>query len=176
VLIAYMMTPITYANLSGSFYGAEFKRFLHDYPYTAAWWAHAEGLPSDRNTVTLDGEVKDGRGLPVARVTYEWGENDVKVAGAARDKAVEMMSASGAKKVRVGLNYGAHAMGSCRMGHDPSSSVVNSFGQCHDVKNLFVCDTSVFVTGAGVNPTLTGMAIADRAAGHIAERAARGEV
>jgi choline dehydrogenase-like flavoprotein len=171
VLISYMMTPITYANLSGSFYGAEFKRFLMDYPYTAAWWAHAEGLPSDSNTVTLDPEVKDGRGLPVARVTYEWGENDVKVAAAARDKAVEMMGASGAKKVRVGLNYGAHAMGSCRMGDDPRSSVVNSYGQCHDVRNLFICDTSVFVTGAGVNPTLTGMAIADRAMGNMVGRA-----
>src|SRR5205814_621880 len=40
VLISYMMTPITYANLSGSFFGSEFKQFLHDYSYTAAWWAH----------------------------------------------------------------------------------------------------------------------------------------
>ena len=47
VLISYMMTPITYANLSGSIYGPEFKQFLKDYAYTAAWWAHAEGLPSD---------------------------------------------------------------------------------------------------------------------------------
>ena len=39
---------------------------------------------------------------------------------------------------------------------------MNSFGQSHDVPNLFVCDTSVFVTGAGVNPTLTAMAIASR--------------
>src|SRR5205085_5752001 len=54
VLISYMMTPITYANLSGLFYGQEFKDFLKDYPYTAAWWAHAEGLPDDENSVTLD--------------------------------------------------------------------------------------------------------------------------
>ena len=87
-----MMTPITYANLSGSFYGAEFKQFLNDYAYTAAWWAHAEGLPDEHNTVTLDPEVKDARGLPVARLTYEWGENDVKLAAAARDKAAEMMA------------------------------------------------------------------------------------
>ena len=45
ILLSYMMTPITYANLSGTFYGAEFKEFLHDYAHTAAWWAHAEGLP-----------------------------------------------------------------------------------------------------------------------------------
>ena len=128
-----MMTPVTYANLSGSFYGAEFKDFLHDYSHTAAWWAHAEGLPDERNTVTLDPEMKDARGLPVARVTYEWGENDVKLAAAARDKAAEMMAASGARNVRIGLNYGAHAMGSCRMGEDPRTLGGQRFGQTHDV-------------------------------------------
>jgi choline dehydrogenase-like flavoprotein len=79
-----------------------------------------------------------------------------------------MMKASGAREVRIGLNYGAHAMGTCRMGCDPATSVVNSFGQSHDIKNLFICDTSVFVTGAGVNPTLTAMAIANRSADYIA--------
>jgi choline dehydrogenase-like flavoprotein len=167
VLISYMMTPITYSNLSGSFYGAEYKQFLHDYSHTAAWWAHAEGLPVATNTVTLDPDVRDARGLPVARLTYTWGENDVKLAGAARDKAAEMMQASGARKVRIGLNYGAHAMGGCRMGRDPSTSVVNEFCQSHDIPNLFVCDTSVFVTGSGLNPTLTAMAISARAAEYI---------
>ena len=95
-----MMTPITYANLSGSFFGADFKQFLFDYTHTAAWWAHAEGLPDERNTVTLSPTVKDARGLPVAQVTYAWGDNDVTLAGAARDKAVEMMKASGARHVR----------------------------------------------------------------------------
>jgi choline dehydrogenase-like flavoprotein len=176
ILLSYMMTPITYANLSGSFYGAEFKEFLQDYAHTTAWWAHAEGLPDERNTVTLDPDVKDARGLPAARVTYEWGENDVKLAAAARDKAAEMMSASGARKVRIGLNYGAHAMGTCRMGNDSRSSVVNEFCQSHDIRNLFVCDTSVFVTGAGVNPTLTAMAISSRAAEHMAGAARRGDL
>jgi len=69
--------------------------------------------------------------------------------------------------VMVGLNYGAHAMGSCRMGSDPRKSVVNQYCQSHDVKNLFICDTSVFVSGSGVNPTLTAMAIVERAVDHI---------
>jgi choline dehydrogenase-like flavoprotein len=125
-------------------------------------------LPDERNTIALDPDQKDARGLPVARVTYKWGDNDVKLAATARDKAAEMMCASGARKVRIGLNYGAHAMGSCRMGRDPKKSVVNEFCQSHDIKNLFICDTSVFVTGAGVNPTLTAMAIASRAAQHVA--------
>ena len=69
ILLSYMMTPITFANLSGSFYGAELKEFLHDYASTAAWWAHAEGLPHEQNTVTLDSDTVDARGLPVARLT-----------------------------------------------------------------------------------------------------------
>src|SRR5262249_5675612 len=154
ILLSYMMTPVTYANLSGSFFGAELKDFLYDYAHTAAWWAHAEGLPCDTNAVTLDPAVKDAPGLPVARVTYAWTANDRTLVAAARDKAVEMLHASGARKVRVGLQYGAHTMGTCRMGHDPRTSVVNGFGQTHDVRNLFVCDSSTFVTSAGVNTTL----------------------
>ena len=176
ILLSYMMTPTTYANLSGTFHGAEFKEFLHDYAHTAAWWAHAEGLPHAHNAVTPDAEVKDARGLPAARVTYEWGDNDLKLAAAARDKAAEMMSASGARRVRIGLNYGAHAMGTCRMGRDAKTSVVNEFCQSHDIKNLFICDTSVFVTGSGLNPTLTAMAIARRATDQIASAARKGEL
>ncbi len=169
ILISYMMTPVTYGLLSGLSYGQDFKDFIHDYSHTAAWWAHAESLPDERNKITLDESLVDSRGLPAAKISYQWGDNDVKVAAAARDKAVEMMEASGARKVRIGLNYGAHAMGSCRMGDEPERSVVNDFCQSHDVKNLFICDTSVFVTGAGVNPTLTAMAIADRATGRMVE-------
>jgi choline dehydrogenase-like flavoprotein len=176
ILVSYMMTPATYASLGGLMFGTELKDFLYDYSHTAAWWAHAEGLPCDDNAVTLDPEVRDARGLPVARVTYSWTDNDRALAGAARDTAVAMMHASGARKVRVGLNYGAHAMGGCRMGDDPRTSVVNSFGQAHDVRNLFVCDTSVFVTSSGVNPTLTALALASRSADSIVAAAKRGEL
>ena len=176
ILLSYMMTPVTFGNLSGLMFGQELKDFLHEYAHTAAWWAHAEGLPDLRNTITLDPELRDARGLPVAQVAYQWLDNDVKLAAAARDKAAEMMAASGARKVRIGLNYGAHAMGSCRMGDDAGTSVVNAFGQAHDVKNLFICDTSVFVTGSGLNPTHTAMAIASRSAEHIAESAGKGEL
>ena len=172
VLISYMMTPITFANLSGIGHGPDLKDFLYDYAHTAAWWAHAEGEPCDENRVTLDPEVKDARGDPAARVTYRWTANDRALVAAARDKAVEMMHASGAKRVRVGLQYAAHAMGGCRMGDDPRTSVVDRVGRAHDVPNLFVCDTSVFVTSAGVNPTLTAMALARRSIDAVAGEAA----
>ena len=51
-------------------------------------------------------------------------------------------------------------MGTARMGADPSRSVVNEWGRCHDVRNLFIIDGSIFVTAAAVNPTHTIQALA----------------
>jgi choline dehydrogenase-like flavoprotein len=55
---------------------------------------------------------------------------------------------------------GWHLMGTARMGNDPRTSVVNSWGRCHDVRNLFIVDGSIFVTSAAVNPTNTIQALA----------------
>ena len=51
-------------------------------------------------------------------------------------------------------------MGTCRMGVDPSKSVVDAAGACHGVENLFIADSSVFTTGSCVNPTNTIQAVA----------------
>jgi len=50
-------------------------------------------------------------------------------------------------------------MGTARMGNDPKDSVVNRFGQSHDIPNLFIADSSVFVTSGGVNPMSTLQAV-----------------
>jgi choline dehydrogenase-like flavoprotein len=70
----------------------------------------------------------------------------------------------------------AHLLGTCRMGSDPRSSVVDGFGRAHDVPNLFVCDGSVFPTGGAVNPSLTIQALAARSADRIAHLARRSEL
>ena len=62
------------------------------------------------------------------------------------------------------------------MGDDPRTSVLNSFGQTHDVKNLFVCDGSSFVTSPDKNPTLTISALSWRAADYMAEEMRKGNV
>ena len=67
---------------------------------------------------------------------------------------------------------GWHLLGTCRMGMDPSRSVVNEWGRCHDVKNLFIVDGSVFVTSGGVNPTTTIQAIALYIADQMKQRLA----
>lgn len=63
----------------------------------------------------------------------------------------------------------AHACGTCRMGDDPATSVVNRFNRAHGVENLYMVDASVFPSSAGVNPALTIAANALRVAQHIIE-------
>jgi len=67
----------------------------------------------------------------------------------------------------------AHLMGGCRMGVDPSTSVVNPFCRSHDIPNLYICDASVFVTSGAANPTETVMALAARTAHHIIKEGKR---
>jgi len=71
---------------------------------------------------------------------------------------------------------GRHLMGTCRMGHDPATSVVNAISQTHDVANLFLVDGSNFVTAARQQPTATIQALAYRAADRAIAAARRGEI
>jgi choline dehydrogenase-like flavoprotein len=90
------------------------------------------------------------------------------------------MEAAGAAKVtplpNVPSTIGAHLLGTCRMGDDPRTSVVDRFHRAHDVRNLFICDGSSLVTSGRGQPTMTIQALAFRAADHITEFARRGEV
>jgi choline dehydrogenase-like flavoprotein len=67
-------------------------------------------------------------------------------------------------------------MGTCRIGDDPRTSVVNPDGRTWDIPNLWVCDGSLFPTSSGVNPSLTIQALACRIADRIVRLAKRGEV
>ena len=66
-----------------------------------------------------------------------------------------------------------HALGTTRMGRDPRRSVVNGFGECHEVKNLFITDAGAIPTSLGVNPQETIMAIAIRAGQYLLENRER---
>jgi choline dehydrogenase-like flavoprotein len=109
--------------------------------------------------------------MPVARITHSYVEIDRKIANFVMDKEEQLLREAGAIKVWRGGNakggVGDHQNGTCRMGNDPKTSVVNSFCQSHDIDNLFVTDGSVFVTDAGFNPSLTIQAIAFRASDYI---------
>ena len=86
------------------------------------------------------------------------------------DRGRELMEAAGAWKIYSEAPMrmaGWHLMGTARMGKNPEESVVNEWGRCHDVKNLFIVDASLFVTSASVNPTSTIQALALYISDHI---------
>ena len=103
---------------------------------------------------------KHPRSLGTGEVGYLIaGIKDVQEFAAVRAKLTE----AGATRLfcsRTVLNYPGHLLGTARMGTDPERSVVNEWGRCHDVKNLFIVDGSIWVTGGGVNPTSTIQALA----------------
>ena len=132
-------------------------------------------MPEEHNRVTLDPALKDSNGIPAPRIHYTMGENTRKMMdhGIARSK--DILEAAGATDIGGEapiLNGGWHLMGTARMGTDPERSVVNEWGRCHDVKNLFIVDGSVFVTSGGVNPTSTIQAIALYVADQMKQRLA----
>jgi choline dehydrogenase-like flavoprotein len=123
-------------------------------------------IPSADARIILDPAVKDRWGLPVARIqgnchphTFEIGEVQSQRAEAwLKEAGAVFTSRMGGKPSTI--SAGQHQAGTCRMGNDPRSSVVNRNCQLHDVGNVFVIDGSVHVNNGGFNPVLTIMAIA----------------
>jgi choline dehydrogenase-like flavoprotein len=144
--------------------GAEHHRAYADlFDRTAGLVAICEDLPEHTNTVTLDPYLTDSDGIPAPKITYKLSDNSRKMLDHAVARGREVLEASGARQtvVESPLPFaGWHLMGTARMGTDPQTSVVNEWGRCHDVRNLFVIDGSIFVTAAAVNPTNTIQALA----------------
>ena len=108
--------------------------------------------------------------------------NELDMISFMQKKTNEIISASGAKEsVREMSSYDlsliSHIGGTTKMGTDPKKSVLNPFSQSHDVKNLFVCDSSPFVSqGGGDSPSLTIHALAFRASDYIISEAKKGNI
>jgi choline dehydrogenase-like flavoprotein len=69
----------------------------------------------------------------------------------------------------MALGAAIHECGGARMGDDPAKSVLNKHNQCWDAPNVFVTDSSCFVTNGTCGPTLTTMALTVRACEYIAQ-------
>jgi choline dehydrogenase-like flavoprotein len=160
-------------------WGSGFKKTLaNDFTRTMYIQAHTTCLPVATNNVTLDPEVKDAWGLPALRVTYLDHPDDMKNGHYMIDRAMELLEAAGAvKKWRMPIEnteVSVHLLGTCRMGDDPKTSVVDKFHRAHDVPNLFIVDGSSFVTSGRNQPTCTIQALAYRAADHLVRSAKSG--
>jgi choline dehydrogenase-like flavoprotein len=146
-------------------------RFVDRFGKTFVMAVFGEDLPNDENRVVLDEYLTDSNDLPAPRIIYKVPDNTHRLLAFNAACAEEAFRAAGGKTlVSVPMNpaaSGAHLTGTARMGEDRDKSVVNSFGLCHDVPNLYICDGSVFPTCGAVNPTATIAALALRCADHI---------
>ncbi len=177
--------PITFA-LAGlppgsPTWGEGFARGLAEqFPRSMFFGTHGTSLPLESNSITLDPALKDAWGLPCMRVTYKDHADDLKCAEFLAARATDIAQAAGALKTWVEpvqpQTQSVHLLGTCRMGNDPRTSVVDRYHRTHDVPNLFICDGSSMVTSSRGQPTETISALAFRAGEHIAAFARRGEI
>jgi choline dehydrogenase-like flavoprotein len=130
-----------------------------------------EDLPEDENRVVLSNELTDSDDLPAPKIIYRVGANTRKLLEFNIERAAQALAAAGVSNIATeAVNPflgGAHLLGTARMGGDPERSVVDKWGRCHDVPNLYIFDGSVFATSAAVNPTATICAVALRNAEHV---------
>ncbi len=157
-------------------WGARFKDAIaHNFTRQMSIVGSTTSLALDSNNITLDPDNTDRWGRPSIRVTYHDHEDDLAMARFLQDISMDLLDAAGATKAwRRPIhpsNSSPHLLGTCRMGDDPRSSVVDRYHRSHDVPNLFICDGSSMVTSGRGQPTMTIMALAFRAAEHIAAAA-----
>ena len=150
-------------------------------PWTMGITAFGEILPYHENKITLDNSKKDKWGLPVLKFDCEIKDNEKKMRKAMIDDAKEMLQAAGLKSVYgfdndYAMGMGIHEMGTARMGKDPKTSVLNSYNQIWDAKNVFVTDGAFMVSAACQNPSLTYMAMTARAADYAVKELKKGNL
>jgi choline dehydrogenase-like flavoprotein len=165
-----------------SLYGEALERAVEDCRgagFTAT--IMGEVLPRFENLVRVDKNVSDAWGIPALHIQARYGANEVNMAKDAMNTLADLCTASGFEVLSkhdqmFPPGYSIHELGTCRMGDNPKTSVLNKWNQSHDVKNLFVVDGSSFVTGGSQNPTMTILALAMRASEHLAEKMKKSEV
>jgi choline dehydrogenase-like flavoprotein len=162
-------------------FGKEFKqqvRFLQPGFYQMGGFGKV--LARRENRVTVDPQHLDAHGIPIPVVHFRFSDNDKALWRDMRARACEILDAAKCRLIiddnAAPSGFASHETGTCRMGNDPRTSVLNSYCRSHDVKNLFVVDGSCFTTFPEKNPTLTIMAMAVRAARHISDEVRRGNL
>lgn len=157
--------PLTLATTlarGAGLWGPELVKALDDYRFMAGVGINAECLPSEQNRLTLSDEV-DEFGMPKVIVTFTPGDNEKAIDDHAVETMTAIVEAAGGRDIRV-LARTAHTIGTCRMGTDPATAVVDPDGRSFDVPNLWIADNSVFPSAVVANPALTIMALGLRTA------------
>ncbi len=169
--------PFMAAFLNPGAWGREFASALDAYENMAGMWLVGEDMPQESNRVTLNKDLKDKWGLPVANVHFSDHPNDIAMREHAYKQGQAVYNAVGATRTMPTPPYpSTHNLGTNRMSEKAKDGVVNKWGRTHDIANLYVSDGSQFTTGAAENPTLTIVALAIRQAEHIAGQMKKGNL
>jgi len=176
--------PLAFANAAGQniklppgvpIAGAGFRDFIsHAYTRHFGVFALCEDLPLEENRIELDPAIRLDDGGPGLRIHYRYHRNTLDMESFMEERLAAVVREAGARQtftqrspLPAGM-FAGHHMGTARMGTDPRASVADADGRTHDVPNLFVPGSGLFVTSAGVNPTGTIWALAYRTAEAIA--------
>lgn len=174
-------TPITFNPLKGyaSYgWGKKFKQeSIYNFTRTARVGSQGASLGYRYNYISLDENYKDAYGMPLAKVVYNYTEQDKKLYDYQLPVIEQIVKEMGAKEYYLSKPLGDfnvdgvggiwwlsnHFTGGTPIGHDPKESVVNPYLQHWDMDNLFVVGASVFPHNSGYNPTNTLGALAFKA-------------
>jgi choline dehydrogenase-like flavoprotein len=132
--------------------------------------AIGESLPNPRSRIDLDVRKRDRYGIPLARISAWLMPDDIVRLRFMAAKSRELLTASGCGEIFEAYSSwdrfsASHVFGTCRMGSDAATSVVNADGRSHRWRNLWITDASVFPSsGGGEAPALTIQALALRSA------------
>ena len=164
-------------------FGADLKSGIKDhYQARVGLLGFGEKLDNPGTYLEIDpsGAV-DIYGIPIVKIHSALCENDLKIFRDMQEKFRIILEAAGAEHISINQTppipgISEHETGTCRMGSDPKESVCNSFGQTHEVKNLFVADGSLFTQQTDKSPTVTIAALAMRGADYLVEELRRGNL
>ena len=159
------------------YFGKEWKkRVRHCYGSLFSFYTPGEMIPNHNSYCEIDPQQKDQWGIPVLRLHFRWGEQELQQAKFKYKLVNELVTAAGGEFVSpmdvddivpnpAGSNH--HECGGARMSEDPGKGVTNSFSQVWDCPNIVVADSGVFASTSCKNPTLTIMALAMRASENL---------
>jgi choline dehydrogenase-like flavoprotein len=169
-------------------YGKAIKQLAREqYGARVGFAGRGEMIPNRFSYCEIDPNVVDEWGIPVLRFHFRWSDYEIKQARHMEQTFRNLIESMGGRVQGIGNpefesdgisipGTIIHEVGTARMGSDPKSSVLNTYCQAHEVKNLFVTDAACFVTNPDKNPTLTINALSWRAADYLAEEMRKGNV
>jgi choline dehydrogenase-like flavoprotein len=162
------LTMMTSLTRGAGLWGRELVDAIDGYRHMSGVGINAECLPHDDNYLELSDEL-DTFGMPKASVRYSMQANERAIEKHAIATMTRIVEAAGARGTLV-FPRTAHTIGTCRMGTDASSAVVDADGRSFDIDNLWICDNSVFPSALVANPALTIMALSLRTADRFMAR------